>query len=614
MYIAMDYLIKAHFESDNESLKLSMPISKVDIEKRIVSGFATLDNIDRQGDKLLSEASIKAFEKFKGNVRLMHQPIPAGKLVSFRQNSFFDPETKQTYNGIFVDAYISKGAENIWQMVLDGTLTGFSVGGRIVDAETVMDEGIEKAVRVVKEYDVTELSLVDSPANQLANIFSIQKTDNGFVADGIFNKSNIQNVFWCESDKKAFLSEDDAHECIFCKSSTSQIGWIDETDADSIAKSMSTLIKTNNMKKEVVTAPPATAKNPPQGVKGGIPKKKIKKKKIWKSENTPIVVGDFVAYKKGDSYAKGKIVEIKKSGTFKDKNTQMKIVANENNPVAIINLYKENENGKHSATKTKVAQSVGDVTKLKVKGILELEAPKEVIYKNDTEKTPNKKEGENMLKRFISAFFGKKEQMELSADNTATVKAFDDILKKSFDLEKTLEGGVEMAENTNGHEELDTAQAEETETVVTEEVEFEIEETVEETPETTETEEVPAEQTENAENAPEELEITKALDQIKSFIGESISKSFDSTSESLSKVQTVIEGLSKSFDDKVGTLQNKYEELEKGLAAIINRVESVENDTAIKKSGEFEGALPEAPEKQESIWGGRFLGKENIFN
>lgn len=608
----MDYFIKAHFESDNESLKLSMPISKVDIEKRIVSGFATLDNIDRQGDKLLSEASIKAFEKFKGNVRLMHQPIPAGKLVSFRQNSFFDPETKQTYNGIFVDAYISKGAENIWQMVLDGTLTGFSVGGRIVDAETVMDDGIEKAVRVVKEYDVTELSLVDSPANQLANIFSIQKTDNGFVADGIFNKSNIQNVFWCESDKKAFLSEDDAHECIFCKSSTSQIGWIDETDADSIAKSMSTLIKTNKMKKDVITAPPATAKNPQQGVKGGIPKKKIKKKKIWKSDNSPVNIGDFVAYKRNTEFVKGRVLEIRKNGTFTDKVTKVKIVATKDNPVAIINLYKESDTGKHVATDRKVVQHVGAVTKLKVKGIMDLVAPQEIMYKANN--AQDKKEGETMLKRFISAFFGKREQLELSADNTATVKAFDDILKKSFDLEKTLEGGVEMAENTNGHEELDTAQADETETVVTEEVEFEVEETVEETPETVETEEVPAEQTENAENAPEELEITKALDQIKSFIGESISKSFDSTSESLSKVQNVIEGLSKSFDDKVGALHNKYEELEKGLAAIANRVESVENDTAIKKSGEFEGALPETPEIEESIWGGRFLGTDKIFN
>ena len=93
----MREIYKAHFESDDSNLRFTMPIAKVDEERRMVSGFATLDNIDRQGDKLLSEASRKAFENFRGNVRLMHQPIPAGKLVSFRENSFYDPKTCLLY-------------------------------------------------------------------------------------------------------------------------------------------------------------------------------------------------------------------------------------------------------------------------------------------------------------------------------------------------------------------------------------------------------------------------------------------------------------------------------------------------------------------------------------
>ena len=136
----MREIYKAQFESDDNSLRFTMPIAKVDQERRVVSGFATLDNIDRQGDKLLSEASRTAFENFRGNVRLMHQPIPAGKVISFRENSFYDPKTSKTYSGVFVDAYISKGAENVWQMVLDGTLTGFSIGGRIVESEPAMDD------------------------------------------------------------------------------------------------------------------------------------------------------------------------------------------------------------------------------------------------------------------------------------------------------------------------------------------------------------------------------------------------------------------------------------------------------------------------------------------
>ncbi len=46
-----------------------MPFSKVDKERRIVSGFASLDNLDKQNDIVTAEASMKAFAKFRGNIR-----------------------------------------------------------------------------------------------------------------------------------------------------------------------------------------------------------------------------------------------------------------------------------------------------------------------------------------------------------------------------------------------------------------------------------------------------------------------------------------------------------------------------------------------------------------
>jgi len=234
---------KAHFSSDGDNVTLTMPISKVDKEKRIVSGFATLDNIDRQGDTVTSEASRKAFENFRGNVRLMHQPIPAGKVVNFRQESFFNKEDNKQYSGVFVDTYISKGADNVWEMVLDGTLTGFSIGGNIKDSEMVFDKSIDKNVRIIKDYDLVELSLVDSPANQLANIFSIQKTESGTaIADGIFNKSDIQNVFWCETDQMAFTDIAETKDCLLCEKSLENIGWIDVLDSDDLTKSISIIV------------------------------------------------------------------------------------------------------------------------------------------------------------------------------------------------------------------------------------------------------------------------------------------------------------------------------------------------------------------------------------
>ena len=122
---------KANWTTDKDSLRLSMPIGKVDVERRMVSGFASLDNIDKQDDIVTAEASVQAFKNFKGNLREMHQPSAVGKMVSFKEDRYFDPNSKKFYNGVYVSAYVSKGAQNAWEKVLDGTYTGFSIGGNI---------------------------------------------------------------------------------------------------------------------------------------------------------------------------------------------------------------------------------------------------------------------------------------------------------------------------------------------------------------------------------------------------------------------------------------------------------------------------------------------------
>ncbi len=76
---------KSLWSSHGDNITLSVPFTKVNREKRTVSGFATLDNVDQTGDVVTSEASIKAFENFRGNLREMHQPVAVGKVVSLNQ-------------------------------------------------------------------------------------------------------------------------------------------------------------------------------------------------------------------------------------------------------------------------------------------------------------------------------------------------------------------------------------------------------------------------------------------------------------------------------------------------------------------------------------------------
>ena len=86
---------KSYWSSNGENLHLSVPFTKVNKEKRTVSGFATLDNVDQTGDVVTAEASLKAFENFRGNLREMHQPLAVGKVVSFKPETYYDQDTKK---------------------------------------------------------------------------------------------------------------------------------------------------------------------------------------------------------------------------------------------------------------------------------------------------------------------------------------------------------------------------------------------------------------------------------------------------------------------------------------------------------------------------------------
>lgn len=219
---------KSYWHSDGDRISLSVPFFKVDEERRIVSGFATLDNVDRHRDIVDTDASLKAFDQFRGNLREMHQPIAVGKVTNFREEQFFDKETGQTYRGVFVDTYVSKGAQDTWEKVLDGTLSGFSIGGNITKVDQVQKG--DDMIRVIKEYELVELSLVDSPANQLANVFAIQKSDDGNSVTGIAVDLKMDNIFWCENDQIAIAKDTDSSQCLICETSMTNIGWVESND------------------------------------------------------------------------------------------------------------------------------------------------------------------------------------------------------------------------------------------------------------------------------------------------------------------------------------------------------------------------------------------------
>ena len=223
---------KAHWVTSGDSVRLSMPLTKIDKTRRIVSGFASLDNIDKQDDIVTAEASMDAFAKFRGNIREMHQPLAVGKMVSFKADKYFDPDSKKFYNGVFVSAYVSKGAQDTWEKVLDGTLSGFSIGGKINESDNEVNKANGKTVRFIKDYDLIELSIVDSPANELCNVLSIQKVNGQLIFKGIATEVVTENIFYCEDSNSVFISTEKTYDSPVSGKPAQLIGWVESSDVN----------------------------------------------------------------------------------------------------------------------------------------------------------------------------------------------------------------------------------------------------------------------------------------------------------------------------------------------------------------------------------------------
>lgn len=252
----MSKIAKSTMTVDGQTVRMSMPFAKVDKAKRLVSGFATLDNLDSQGDIVLSDASSRAFTRARGNIREMHQPLAVGRMVDFVEKEYYDPEDGEVYTGIYVTARVSEGAESTWKKCLDGTLSGFSIGGEITKASNGFSKDAGRDVRYIEDYDLTELSLVDNPANQKANFDRIEKSvlsftksaDGDVVVEGMAVESKIENVFVCSGadgshgDNIVSISQGESEICPLCGTNMDNAGWFESLDKSERTQKVQTLV------------------------------------------------------------------------------------------------------------------------------------------------------------------------------------------------------------------------------------------------------------------------------------------------------------------------------------------------------------------------------------
>lgn len=154
--------------------EIFLPLSKVDEEKRIIWARAAAEESDRTKEIMDYSTAVEAFKtwsaeshkasmgKSLGNVRVMHRPEVAGRVIDIA----YKPDEKA------IDVAIKIDDEKLWEMCKAGSYTGLSIGGGY--AQKWADPQNPALTRYTPR--LSEISVVDRPCMPSAT-FQIMKAD-----------------------------------------------------------------------------------------------------------------------------------------------------------------------------------------------------------------------------------------------------------------------------------------------------------------------------------------------------------------------------------------------------------------------------------------------------
>jgi hypothetical protein len=303
--------------------------------------------------------------------------------------------------------------------------------------------------------------------------------------------------------------------------------------------------------------------------------------------------GDFVQWNSSGGTARGKVTRVVTNGKIRVPNSSVTITGTPEDPAVTIRVY-EKDGDSWKPSKTVVGHKMSTLRSWTVKVLKSIGV-----------------------------------QPEVSLPNTVVNEANDAKLVAT----QINEGGVDMTENNEVAEDATVEEIVEAaeEVVVDEIVEAEEAPAVEEIAKSDEVEvtedtvETSADTEGSADDAStdsgEATDLEKTLSEIKNFVGEALTKSGETNAAAVNGVVNTVAEVTKALTDKLVENDSRLEEINKGLADIVNavqtingRLESVENDTAVKKSGELESSAETTIQKSDSVWGGRFLSSSQYLN
>ena len=154
-------------------------LKQIDEQERLISGWISVEVVDREGEIVdiddLKRALVKYFDR-GAPLLFAHSNKPVGRILSWEER--VHPETGR--RGIYVIAKIFRNYsidDVVWELIKEGRITGFSIGGQAEKHVATSEDGGEAVIR--KNLELMEVSLVDRPANPYAVIDEVNVLAKG---------------------------------------------------------------------------------------------------------------------------------------------------------------------------------------------------------------------------------------------------------------------------------------------------------------------------------------------------------------------------------------------------------------------------------------------------
>lgn len=142
-------------------------------DNRYIAGWASVEIVDSQNDVVPVSELTKSFLQLMdrgGHIIYGHKNYPVGKIIQWEVKEH--PISKAL--GVYMIVKINSGYEAddmVWNLIKQGKLRGFSIGGKGRAERTYVEKnGVKTEVKVLKNIQLNEVSVVDVPANPLAKI------------------------------------------------------------------------------------------------------------------------------------------------------------------------------------------------------------------------------------------------------------------------------------------------------------------------------------------------------------------------------------------------------------------------------------------------------------